>query len=124
MRAPARGFTYTELLIALALLSVGLLAVLPLVLRGASSNAASRDLTVAATLAAEKAEALKAAAFAGLASGSDTVVVAPVTFQRAWKVELDTPAVGFKTVTVNVTGARTSAVGPRATVTLRFFRAL
>lgn len=120
----ARGFTYIELLLALALLSVGLLATLPLTLQGATSNAASRDLTVAATLAADSAETLRAVPLSALTSGNDVVPVAPVRFQRTWVVETNVPQPGLTTVTVTVTGNRTPRVGPAASVTVRFFRAL
>jgi len=90
----------------------------------AHRNVGARDLTIAGTLAADRAEALKAEPRATLASGQDVVDGRPVRFERTWTVEPDIPFPGLTTVTVTVRSLRATPERPAGSVTLRFVRAL
>lgn len=66
------GFTLLEVLIALAIFSVGLLAVNAMTTRVIKSNYQSRNLTTAVDLAQNKLDALKAGDFDSIVVASET----------------------------------------------------
>ena len=67
-----QGFTLVEFLVATAILSIGLLALINLQLMAIRGNRDSKEMTRAIFLAEKKMEELKNTAYASLASGQDT----------------------------------------------------
>lgn len=67
------GFTFLDVLMALAILSIGLLSLAELQIITIKGNKSSRDLTSAVILAEAKIEELKGNGFASLSNGQDTV---------------------------------------------------
>jgi type II secretory pathway pseudopilin PulG len=119
-----QGFLLAELLVALGLLAIALLAMTPLFVIAGRQNAAAGDLTFAATMAQEKAESLKSTPYTSLAAGSDVVAQRRASYDRAWTVAADSPHPGMKTVTVTVTPRRTESgsLGAKRTVTVVYYR--
>jgi type IV pilus modification protein PilV len=67
-----KGFTLLEVLIALAILSIGLLAINAMTIMVIQSNYKSRNLTTAVNLAQNKLDDLKISAYASIIAGSET----------------------------------------------------
>ena len=113
-----RGFSLIEVLIALAIFSVGMLGVGALQLNSASSNTGARLHTEATTLLVDQIERLTGLSYddADLDAGSHAVDGIPYTV--SWTVVDDAPAAGAKTIAVSVTGAH-----PRARpITISFIK--
>ena len=97
------GFTLVEVLVAMVILSVGLLGLGALTVGIAESNRSSRDLTVSTTLAQDKLEDIKKASYVSVVSEAKTACPSPYSdFQREVVVATDSPASGMKSVTVTV----------------------
>src|SRR5512133_121447 len=75
-RRDEAGFSLVEVLIAVVVLSFGLMAIANLFAMSTSSNVAARHLTAAATQATELMETLKAVPFTGLAEGGQADLLA------------------------------------------------
>ena len=100
------GFTLLEVMIALVILSVGLLGLAALQLVAIKSNAFSSEMTYATMLAQQHAEILKSRAFtdSDLAAGdhSATGNSKGVHYTVAWNVTDDTPDADMKTINLTV----------------------
>lgn len=101
-----KGFTIIEVMIAVLVLSFGLLALAGLSASIISSNRFSAQLSAATTLAQDKIEDIRRVAYSNVSSGSETGIDEKGTsggiFDRATVVLDDQPASGMKTVTVTV----------------------
>jgi len=122
--APAgeRGFNLLEVLVAMTLLAFVLVSTGSMLLLAARANAAARDLTLATTLAHDRAEALKRAHYATLSSGQDQVVVRGITFDRSWVLEDGVPYPNQRRLTVTVTPRRRAGHGGSRPAVVRFQR--
>lgn len=98
--ANSKGFTLVEVMIAIAVLVIGLLGVAGVAATIINGNALGKEITTATTLAQDKMEELKGTAYASLTSGSDTQ---ESIYTRTWTVTSDVPAAGMKTIAVVVT---------------------
>ena len=106
------GFTLVEVLIAVSILTVGLLGVAQMQIMGIRGNYFSGNTTAALTLAEEKMEDLLGKSYSDtdLTSGNhpdpdnpiDETGQAGDIYSRMWTVTDDTPIIGTKTVTVSV----------------------
>jgi type IV pilus assembly protein PilV len=101
------GFTLLEVLIAISILTVGLLGVAQMQIMGITGNYFSSNTTAALTLAEEKMEDLLGQSYTAVTSGNDANPIdeagqAGGVYSRMWTVTDDTPIIGTKTVTVNV----------------------
>ena len=105
------GFTILEVMIAMAILAMGFLAVASAQIYALQRTAKSKHLTRALHLAQEQMEAFSSMPIASLpATGNDpTNPIDPdpndndqVTFLRTWVVEPNTPSTGITRLTVNV----------------------
>jgi type IV pilus assembly protein PilV len=102
------GFSILELLVALAILSVGLFALAGLQQTAIDSNAAARHLTSAAFLAEAKITELKTDGYAGLSDGTFNDANNPIDeegesggiFTRSWTISAF--GVNRKLVTVTI----------------------
>ena len=111
------GFTLLEVMVAMVVLSVGLLGLLSMMTRSMHANAYSGDYITANNLLIEKAEALRKQGYAANNGGPPTAAFldsytspkANVTFNRQWTVAADAfvPEL-LKAVTITVTWQRTS----------------
>lgn len=93
------GFTLIEALIALLVLSVGLLAIAVMQIDAIKGNSQASHITEATALIEEKLEGYKSVAYAQIQDeqGNEDI------YQWVTTVQVDTPATNLKTVTVNVT---------------------
>jgi Tfp pilus assembly protein PilV len=98
----AAGFTFIEVLQALSLSAIGLLALSSLTMGTIHANAKARRLTTAATLAQAKMETLRNLAYGAIVEGADQVSEGGVTYSRAWSVCTNCPIAGTKEVTLTV----------------------
>ena len=114
-----RGFTLMEVLVALAIFSIGILAVGTLQIRSANSNTGARIHTEEYTWAVDQIERLMALDYddAALDAGTSSVAQGPYTV--SWTVVEDSPVTGAKSIAVTVTDAH-----PRARpLTIDFIKA-
>jgi prepilin-type N-terminal cleavage/methylation domain-containing protein len=88
MRRSSKGFTLIEVLIAMAIMIIGLLAFWNMHVSATKSDAFSSRMSKAVFYAEQELEDLKSATFSTLSNGdySDTVTDGPVTFVRKWTI--------------------------------------
>ena len=115
----SRGFTLIEVLIAMAIFSLGILAVGAMQINSANSNTGARIHTEEYTWVVDRIERLTALDYddAILAAGNRSVVQGPYTI--SWTVVDDSPVVGAKRVAVTATGSHHRA----RPVTIDFIKA-
>lgn len=122
-----RGFTLVEMMIALVLFGVGMMALAQVLPRGLSVRDKARRMSVATSMAQEEVERLRNLPFnhADLAGGNHLDPDNPIdiAFRRQWTVEDDTPVEDMKRVSVTVSFATDSA-DSQAVVTTMIARGL
>ncbi|MEO0250460.1 MAG: type IV pilus modification protein PilV [candidate division WOR-3 bacterium] len=102
-RNATEGFTLLEVLVAILILSIGLLGMASLTVGIIQGNKFSQELTTAATLAKNKMEDMRKMAYSEVTSQTRTSLLAPYAlYQREVIVTNDSPASGMKTVVVRV----------------------
>lgn len=98
------AFTLIEIMIALVVLSVGLVALAGLQISAIKGNAFSKRMTTAVTIANARLEEIKNTAYANIQSESSAQVTASnMNFTRQVTVTNDSPVLNTKTVNVTVT---------------------
>lgn len=103
------GFSFIDLMLAMVVLTIGVLAMADLQVIASRSNNSSRSTSAALNVATDKMEEFKDKAFTSIVAEAPTTVTvldpprAPLTFTRQVTVAIDTPIAGSKTVTVIVT---------------------
>ena len=98
------GFTLVETLVALVVFATGMLGLSGLSTVVFYNNRLSQQITLAATLAHEQAEALEGMRYEAVQSQSETLTAANQgRYRRTTTVTPNTPAPGMKTVTITVT---------------------
>ena len=102
------GFTILELLVAMVILTVGLLGTSSLVVGIINGNKVSKDITTGSTLAQDKIEEIRRRGYAGIASSDTTTTEAynaisgfPL-FKRVTQVQVNNPAANMKLFTSTV----------------------
>ena len=102
------GFTLMEVLVAMVILTVGLLGTAALITGVISSNKLSNRISTATTCAQDKMEDIKGLGYSGMPT-SDTTTTEPYNsitnyslYKRVTFTDVGNPAVGMKTVTVTV----------------------
>jgi type IV pilus assembly protein PilV len=102
------GFTLIEVLVAMVILSVGLLGTAALITGIISSNKLSNRISTATTCAQDKMEEIRRLGYSGMPT-SDTTTTEPYNsitnyslYKRVTFTDVVNPAVGMKTVTVTV----------------------
>jgi type IV pilus assembly protein PilV len=97
------GFTLIELMITLAVLSIGLLALASMQVSAVKANALAKRLTLATALAEARMEEIKGLPFASVQSESPTTVTAAnMSFTREVTVTANSPVANAMTVQVAV----------------------
>ena len=114
-----RGFTLIEVLIAMAIFSVGMLAVGAMQITSTNTNASARIHTEEYTWVVDQIERLTALDYdlGDLTAGDHSVVQGPYTV--SWTVVDDTPVAGAKRITVTADGPHRRA----RPITIEFIKA-
>lgn len=94
----SRGFSIVELLVALTIIAIGVLAVAGLMPLARRSTIQSGDITRAIEYAQQKMEELKNMEYEDVTSGSDSMGI----FRRSWTVDADIPMEDMKRITTKV----------------------
>jgi type IV pilus assembly protein PilV len=102
-----RGFTLIEILVALVILSVGLLALISISLTVMKSNAFADKMTMATTLAQDRLEEIQSTAYEEVNSvnfpSEDYGAISGFSaFRREVTIANDFPLINMKTITVTV----------------------
>jgi type IV pilus assembly protein PilV len=98
-----KGFTLIEVLVAMVILSVGLLGTAALITGIISGNKVSNRATTATTLAQDKMEDIKRLGYSNTVSETRASLSSPYNnYEREVTVVDDSPAAKMKTVTVEV----------------------
>ena len=104
-----KGFTLLELLIALTILTIGLLGLAGLHIAAIQGNVSGFKISTAAAVAQERIEELKAldasatALSAGAHADDGNQVVQSITYNRSYTIQDNTPVTGTSTITLTVT---------------------
>jgi len=128
MRRDANGFTLVETLMALLLISIGVLAAAPMFMYAMQGNASGADFGAAGAMAVERMELLRSANYAALPSGGSVDANVNGYFDDAdpgytvrWRIVTNAAPVGTKTITVRTIATR-QVVGLQKSVTLTTMR--
>lgn len=103
------GFSFIDLMLAMVVLTIGVLAMADLQVIASRSNNSSRSTSAALNVATDKMEEIKDKVFTSIVAEAPKPVTVldpprpPMTFTRQVTVAIDTPIAGSKTVTVIVT---------------------
>ncbi len=99
-----RGFTLIEIMVAVTLLSIGLLGMAGLTVGIMRGNALSSEVTTATALAQAKMEDIKRLGYSGVSSSAEgySAISGYPLYRRDTVIDVDTPKVGTKTVTITV----------------------
>lgn len=105
-----RGFTLIEVMVAIALLVIGILGLIATATSVIQGNAISRQMTTAMSLAQERMEILKRQSYTAsdLTAGNHNDPGNPLSaiYTRTWSVTDNSPAANMKTVQVTVAWTR------------------
>lgn len=96
------GFTLIEIMIAIAIIAIGIFGVMSLIITVMKGNTLSKRVTTATTIAQDKMEDFKRMDYASVVYGSDTNTDYDTDYYWEADVEDDTPATDTKTITVDV----------------------
>ncbi|MFH1952081.1 MAG: type IV pilus modification protein PilV [Pseudomonadota bacterium] len=97
------GFTLVEVLVAMVILSIGLLGMASLTVGIIHANKFSNDLTTATTLAQDKMEDIRRTSYASVTPEAKAALPSDYAqYKREVKVDDNNPATGMKTVRVKV----------------------
>ena len=102
------GFTLIEVLIAIIILSVGLLGMAALTVGIIQGNKFSNDLTTATTLAQDEMEDIRRLGYSGTSATTTTVtenynsIPGYPTYKRVTETDVDNPVPGMKMITVTL----------------------
>jgi type IV pilus modification protein PilV len=101
----SKGFSLIEVMIALVILAVALLALAGLMITTTKNTSFGGHMTEAATFAQDKLEQLRASPWAGIIAGADTAVGATgISYARSWTVAANpTGDQRWVTITMNWT---------------------
>lgn len=104
--ASERGFTLIEVLVAIVILTIGLLGTAGLTTGIIRGNHFSKNITSATAAAQAQLESVKSGGYSYAVAANfpnDTVTMGGMTFTRSTTITADSPATNMKTVSVTVT---------------------
>ncbi len=96
------GFTLIEVMIAIAIIAIGIFGVMSLVITVMKGNTLSKRVTTATTIAQEKLEDFKIMDYDNAVDDSGTDTAYNIDYYWKSDVQDDTPATDTKTITVDV----------------------
>ncbi len=96
------GFTLIEVMIAIAIIAIGIFGVMSLVITVMKGNTLSKRVTTATTIAQEKLEDFKMMDYDNAVDDSGTDTAYNIDYYWEADVQDDTPATDTKTITVDV----------------------
>ncbi len=97
------GFTLIEVMIAILILAVGMMAMALLQVTAIRGGSFANQMTQASVYGQDKIEELKNTDYTSVNSGSDTITSGNgITYNRTWTVATDSPYSGSKTITLTV----------------------
>lgn len=99
----SRGFTLTEVMVAITLLTIGALGMAAFTVTIAQANRGATNRTRADEALYEKVEGLQLMDYDAVVDGNDTVDVGGVKIARTWDVTDDTPTKDVKRVVLTAT---------------------
>lgn len=99
----SRGFTLVEVVVAIVMLTFGVLASASLTAALMRSNRTVTNRTRAIETLRLKVEDLQSKNYAQIASGNDAATIGGTTYNRSWTVTANSPAANLKSVTLTVT---------------------
>jgi type IV pilus modification protein PilV len=105
-RATQQGFTLIEVLVAVFILTIGLLGTAGLTTGIIRGNHYSKNITSATAAAQSQLESVKSSGYVNAVAANfptDTVSMGGMTFNRATTITSDSPAANMKTISVVVT---------------------
>ena len=108
LRDDNSGFTLIEVLVAMVILSVGLLGTAALITGIINGNKVSNRITTATVLAQDKMEEIRGLGFSGMPASDTTTTESynSITnyslYKRVTFTDVDNPAAGMKTLTVTI----------------------
>lgn len=105
-RATQQGFTLIEVLVAVFILTIGLLGTAGLTTGIIRGNHYSKNITSATAAAQSQLESVKSSGYANAVAANfptETVSMGGMTFNRATTITSDSPAANMKTIAVVVT---------------------
>lgn len=114
----ARGFTLVEVLVAMVVLSIGIIALTSMQSTGIKGNATANILTTGGTWAADTVEQVFAMDYDTLADGNTTSVDG--NYSINWDVTDDTPMPDTKTVAITVSSPD---MGQQRNVVINYIKA-
>ncbi|MEE9604900.1 MAG: prepilin-type N-terminal cleavage/methylation domain-containing protein [Candidatus Scalindua sp.] len=99
-----KGFTLIEIMVSIAIIAMGIFAVMSLVITVMKGNTLSKRVTTATTIAQGKMEDFKSMDYDSVVDdpGTDTATAYDTVYYWEANVEDDTPATDTKTITVDV----------------------
>ncbi len=97
------GFTLIEVMIAILILAVGMMAMALLQITAIRGGSFANQVTQASIYGQDKIEEIKNTTYASVTNGNDTITSGNgVTYSRTWTVTVDSPYTGSKTVNLTV----------------------
>jgi prepilin-type N-terminal cleavage/methylation domain-containing protein len=124
----ARGFSLVEVLVALFLIALGVLAAAPMFVYAMQGNASGADFGSVGAIAVEQMEQLRSQTFASLAAGGSLTVsqtgysdLGDPEYIVRWRITDNATPATIKTITVRVIAVR-QVVGQRKEITLTTLR--
>lgn len=126
--ADARGFSLVEVLVALFLIGLGVLAAAPMFIYAMQGNATGADFGSVGALAVERMEQLRSQTFVNLPAGGSLTVsqngysdLTDPEYILRWSITDDAAPATIKTISVRVIAVR-QVVGERKEITLTTLR--
>jgi type IV pilus assembly protein PilV len=104
IKSDYRGFSLIEVLIAIAIFSIGLFAISTMLISSTNSTAKARKVTESSSWAADRIETLIATDYDDLVNSPADEIEGAYTI--SWVVTEDAPINNVKTITVNVRNAQ------------------
>jgi type IV pilus assembly protein PilV len=103
-----QGFTLIEVLVAIVILTMGLLGTAALTTGVIRGNHFSKNITSATAAAQSQLESVKSSGYTNAVAANfpnDTVIMGGMTFARSTTITAGSPATNMKTISVTVTWA-------------------
>ena len=98
----SQGFTLIEIVVAIVMLTFGVLASASLTAALMRSNRGVTNRTRAVETLRLKVEDLQSQRYSDIVTGNDSATIGGIGFNRSWTVAANTPAANLKTITLSV----------------------